>query len=418
MGRATLLTLGGAVSAFVGACVFGGRSDLTATEELRCWETAADCNGEAEDGCETDLLSSVEHCGTCENACPSGLACGRGECLPPDHVVEIHGFDTGIVVRTAGGDVWAWGDNQHHRITSAPGLPISEDADFFALPIRVEGFPANAAQIAVDELGICARVAGEVWCRGAGSITLVPGDDAQDFAHRIPGIRDAVHLEAGHGGFCAVDAFGSPLCWGSNADWNMLAVASGSYVPAPPIVPVELTQLPEELRSVQPSLALTADGRVLSWGSTVDDGFPGEDPREAPIREVPGLGRVRRVDRISYRGYCAETEDLRVVCWGFGPTVWEPTFDANGHFVLSTGRRFRRVVSTLATDFCTLDEAGQLECLRYPAANRGNVWDVAQHGPAQCIIRGGDRRVFCNNTVFDAAGRSDQWIEAPIPRDQ
>lgn len=402
----------------LGACVFGGRTDLPSEEELHCWETSADCNGDAEDGCETDLLSSSAHCSACDQPCPDGRVCGRGECMLPDAVVEIQGFDTGAVVRTAGGDVWAWGDNQHHRITSAPGVPVPDAFEQFELPTRVEGIPPNAEQIAVDELGICARVAGEVWCRGSGLITLVRGEKAQDFAHRIPGIRDVMHLEAGHGGFCAVDAFHRKLCWGSNADWNMLAVASGSFVPAPPIVPVELTQLPEQLRVIQPSLALTAEGQVLTWGSTIYDGFPGKGPEEAPIREVPGLGRVRRVDRISFSGYCAETEDLRVVCWGFGPTLWDPPLDANGHFVLSTGRRFRRVVSSQGTDFCTLDELGWLECLQYPGANRGEVWDAAQHGRTQCIITQGDRRVLCNGDVFGVSGSIDQWVEAPIPRDE
>jgi hypothetical protein len=32
--------------------------------------------------------------------------------------------------------------------------------------------------------------------------------------------------------------------------------------------------------------------------------------------------------------------------------------------------------------------------------------------------KGGDHRVFCNNSVFDPEGRPDQWIEAPIPRDE
>jgi hypothetical protein len=32
--------------------------------------------------------------------------------------------------------------------------------------------------------------------------------------------------------------------------------------------------------------------------------------------------------------------------------------------------------------------------------------------------QGGDHRVFCNNSVFDPEGRPDQWIEAPIPRDE
>ena len=421
MGRAPVLTLFGALVALAGysagGCVFGGRSDLSATEDLRCWPNAADCNADAEDGCETDLLSSVEHCGACDQSCRSGLVCGGGECLAPNDMVEIQGYNGGVVVRTADGDVWAWGINTDHRITSAPGVPVTYDTEEISLPTRVEGFPPQAAQVATNQAGICARIGGDVWCRGSSPITLSRAGDSE-FAHRIPGIRDAVHLEAGHEGFCAVDAFNRPLCWGSNLDWNMLAVGAGWDVPAPSFAPVELTQLPEGLRVVKPSLALTAEGRVLTWGSTIDDGFPGTGREKAPIREVPGLGKVRRVDRLNTAGYCVETEDLRVVCWGVGPTVWDPTFDANGHFVLSTGRRFRRVVTSNGDDFCLLGEDGELECPRFPSVNRGGVMDVANGASSQCVITLETRRVLCRGNVFGVEGTGDSWIEAPIPRDE
>jgi hypothetical protein len=106
------------------------------------------------------------------------------------------------------------------------------------------------------------------------------------------------------------------------------------------------------------------------------------------------------------------------VCWGFGPTVWDPPLDVNGHFVLSTGRRLRRVVSGQGDDFCLLGEDGELECPRYPLVNRGGVWDVAQDGGSHCVITLEARRVLCNSNVFGVEGTADQWIEAPIPHDE
>lgn len=42
---------------------------------------AADCTDAP--GCETVILSSDEHCGGCDNPCPIGTSCQKGECCPP-----------------------------------------------------------------------------------------------------------------------------------------------------------------------------------------------------------------------------------------------------------------------------------------------------------------------------------------------
>jgi hypothetical protein len=57
----------------------------------RCEDGFGDCNGDAGDGCEIDLESEMAHCGACDNACPepaNALAvcaegsCGLGQCVP------------------------------------------------------------------------------------------------------------------------------------------------------------------------------------------------------------------------------------------------------------------------------------------------------------------------------------------------
>ena len=45
-----------------------------------CTVGFANCDGQSENGCETDITSSVAHCGGCDNACDSGQECSFGTC--------------------------------------------------------------------------------------------------------------------------------------------------------------------------------------------------------------------------------------------------------------------------------------------------------------------------------------------------
>jgi hypothetical protein len=48
-----------------------------------CDPTFGDCDGEAENGCETSL-ATASNCGACEAACDSDMACEDGGCVPSD----------------------------------------------------------------------------------------------------------------------------------------------------------------------------------------------------------------------------------------------------------------------------------------------------------------------------------------------
>ncbi len=62
----------GAASCFAGAC------------SISCASGFGDCNKMAKDGCETELASTVNHCGACATACSSANStqvCERSHCL-------------------------------------------------------------------------------------------------------------------------------------------------------------------------------------------------------------------------------------------------------------------------------------------------------------------------------------------------
>ena len=55
--------------------------------KLTCAAHMADCNGEAQDGCETALLDDANNCGACGNSCKGG-GCTNGVCGPAPKLVH------------------------------------------------------------------------------------------------------------------------------------------------------------------------------------------------------------------------------------------------------------------------------------------------------------------------------------------
>ena len=49
------------------------------------------CDGLVDNGCEVDVLANPQHCGTCGNACPSGLPCILGQCGCPSGSILCSG---------------------------------------------------------------------------------------------------------------------------------------------------------------------------------------------------------------------------------------------------------------------------------------------------------------------------------------
>jgi hypothetical protein len=54
---------------------------LGATCSTSCVQNFGECNGDVTDGCETDLASSLVHCGVCNHPCATGQTCQGGTCL-------------------------------------------------------------------------------------------------------------------------------------------------------------------------------------------------------------------------------------------------------------------------------------------------------------------------------------------------
>lgn len=48
---------------------------------LTCAQNFGDCNARSEDGCEVNLLTSASHCGRCGNSCGGNQRCSNGSCV-------------------------------------------------------------------------------------------------------------------------------------------------------------------------------------------------------------------------------------------------------------------------------------------------------------------------------------------------
>lgn len=64
--------------AAIATCGVTGRCEFT------CSPGYGDCDGDAGNGCETDLSASTPNCGACRSPCATGLVCANASCVCPN----------------------------------------------------------------------------------------------------------------------------------------------------------------------------------------------------------------------------------------------------------------------------------------------------------------------------------------------
>ncbi len=326
---------------------------------LACQPRRASCDGDLENGCETDLSTSDEHCGACGDRCPGG--CVNGLCRP---VVAIaRGTDHACAVRDTG-HVVCWGANAFGQlgdgtttqrtvpalvvgIDDAVDVAITSDAPFttsghadFTCALRSTGevacwgyllgaVPANVAGIAgatqIDLGGNhgCAVVAGgAVYCWGGnshGQLGRAPGGSRA--AGLVPGIT-AAEITAGGDTTCARTTTGSVVCWGANyrGERGDSATMTDSHTPSAAIVTGAT-----HLGSGSYATCAIVGGAPTCWGSRYVNGRTSNN--SAPLT-IPGVtGAVQLA--VNENAACARLTDGTRACWGLelagefgdGPTV-------------------------------------------------------------------------------------------------
>lgn len=64
-----------------------GACSASSCQIAACNSGFDDCNVDPNDGCETHVRTSMDHCGTCNNPCGEGLVCSNGQCRPRELLV-------------------------------------------------------------------------------------------------------------------------------------------------------------------------------------------------------------------------------------------------------------------------------------------------------------------------------------------
>jgi hypothetical protein len=109
---------------------------------VTCGEGLGDCDGNADNGCETDLSSSAKSCGACGAACSGECKAGRCERFPFDGIVEqlVDGGDALYVETSASGSTAKkffrapWDGKQATLVVDATSIgPSVSDLDPFVV---------------------------------------------------------------------------------------------------------------------------------------------------------------------------------------------------------------------------------------------------------------------------------------------
>ena len=207
---------------------------------LRAWGWNHD--GQLGDGTVTDRATPVPVVGLTDVV---GVAMGR------THALALH----------ADGTVWGWGEN----IYGALGTGTDKDS---LVPVQVQEL-TDVVMVAAGWSGSLAlRADGTVWTWGqnfSGQLGNGTIDDPSYTPLQVPGITNAVFIDAGLNANIVLLADGTMLTWGSN---SLGQQGDGTTVErlAPFAVP-GLADLTDIDAGSGHTLALRADGVVFAWGN-------------------------------------------------------------------------------------------------------------------------------------------------------
>ncbi len=361
------------------AVVLHGSPDCSKSCNLGCDEGFADCDGEPESGCETNLGLNTNHCGACGNVCPYG--CNQGACIEPLKIATGHS-NTCALLDT--GAVWCWGQNTsgelgngttglHERtpqlvvgidgirnraIDVSPSCAVLEHGEIrcwgsdqqgqrgdgggaeadSGLPVQVSGIDGvskKAIAVASTSASSCAILqGGAITCWGSRKYGQVGDGSSSETPRYLPvnvtGIdgtsAKATQVVVGWNHACAVLSTGAVRCWGRDLEGQLGdgiddAANEASPVPVNGIdgVSAKAIQISADGNS---TCAVLDDGVASCWGSDTREVLGNDDlvaenrPTPTPVSGIDGINKIAAEIRMGIYHACVRLESGAVECWG------------------------------------------------------------------------------------------------------
>ncbi|MGE0452528.1 MAG: chitobiase/beta-hexosaminidase C-terminal domain-containing protein [Vicinamibacteria bacterium] len=182
-----------------------------------------------------------------------------------------------------------------------------------------KGIPASGSIAAGARHSLAVTPEGGVLAWGANDFGQLGDGTFQQSARPIlvPGIQGAVAAAAGDGHSLVLLTTGQVLACGNN-DFGQLGDGEGNYASRQAFTPVPgLTNVVELAAGAAFTLALRADGSVLSFGSNFDGELGREAGSQSDVAEpIPGLAGVSAIAAGRYHGLAVA--DQGVMAWGAG----------------------------------------------------------------------------------------------------
>jgi alpha-tubulin suppressor-like RCC1 family protein len=218
--------------------------------------------------------------------------------------VPLRGFGDAVCVPMLDGSARCWGND-------TPGTTTIDPA-----PVVVPSL-ANAAQIAVGEVFLCARWGADtILCAGGNDFGNL-GDGTNVSRHDLAPVHDlsaVAELATGYYDACATLTDGTVKCWGQNYAGQ---IGDGTKTDRwLPTLVSGLSGVGHVTLGDGHACALMVDQTVRCWGANdhgqLGDGTMMEHTTPAP---VPGLENI--VELVSGSEHvCARRSDEQVFCWG------------------------------------------------------------------------------------------------------
>ena len=300
-----------------------GASQLT-VENITCDSNHADCDGNSANGCES-RLDTVQHCGSCSKSCTVGQWCNAGNCAQ-DAVAEVSSGGAHTLARMSSGLVYAWGYNAWGQLGNSSTQNLSA-------PVMVQGITNAAQVSAGESFSCARLATGRVECWGYnGTGDLGTGNTSSSSVPvYVSGITSAVDIDCANMALqsgvnpnsqeltCAALADGTVWCWGTNGNGEL-----GSNAGVSSTVPVQVPGITDAVdveATHSFACARRSNGHVSCWGYNAQGQLGNGSTSTSPTSpvEVTGLTDAVQLD-LAYTTQgglsCARRQNGSIVCWG------------------------------------------------------------------------------------------------------